>query len=174
MKRWNLAINFFLFCSGLLAVGTAILLHWRLPHGRDGATYTFLGWDRHQWGEVHWWLGLLLVIGVVVHLALHWRWIWKIAISQRKIGLWIGLAVVAAVVAFFTLVPVEPISGTGHGPGQGTGVYGAVEAGDPRGAMNPSSGRGGGRGKGFRQAEGALNPDPAGAQPAGRGRGRAG
>ena len=34
-----------------------------------------LGTSRGTWRDLHNWVGLVLMAGVVVHLALHWNWI---------------------------------------------------------------------------------------------------
>ncbi len=116
MKRLNIGLNTLLFSLGLVLLGTALLLEFRMPHGREGVQVLFLGLDRHEWGAIHWWIGLMLAFGVTLHLGLHWRWIWRVAASQRR-GLLLGVAIVSmAVLAFFAFVPTEPIE---HQPGQG-------------------------------------------------------
>lgn len=107
MKIYNLALNSLLFCLGLFLSGTAILLEWRLPHGRSGRVASFLGMGRHDWAEVHWWLGLLLVVGVILHLALHWRWIWKIAAKQKRAVVLTLAIAIAVVLGFFAFFPTD-------------------------------------------------------------------
>lgn len=118
MKRLNLAMNLFLFAAGLLATGTAVLLEWRLPRGWPASAMGFLGWGRHEWAEIHWWIGVLLIAGVTLHLALHWRWIWKIALRQRPVLALCGLGAVFLVVGFFAFAPLRPLEGR---PGGGEG-----------------------------------------------------
>jgi hypothetical protein len=36
---------------------------------------TLFGLDRHTMGEVHNWVGLIMGLGVIVHLVFHWKWI---------------------------------------------------------------------------------------------------
>ncbi len=33
------------------------------------------GMSRHEWGDLHWWLSVALIVGALLHLVLHWRWI---------------------------------------------------------------------------------------------------
>jgi hypothetical protein len=40
----------------------------------DFAT-ALLGIDRSTWSDLHTWASLVMIGGVVVHLALHWKWI---------------------------------------------------------------------------------------------------
>lgn len=52
-----------------------------MPHGgfRGGRNPDFyqavLFLDRSTWNDVHTWSSLGLIAGIVIHLALHWRWI---------------------------------------------------------------------------------------------------
>jgi hypothetical protein len=44
--------------------------------GRNaGFSTSLLGLARTTWSDLHTWASLVMVAGVVVHLALHWRWI---------------------------------------------------------------------------------------------------
>jgi hypothetical protein len=36
---------------------------------------TFYSLTRHQWNDIHLWVSLVMIGIVLVHLALHWRWI---------------------------------------------------------------------------------------------------
>ena len=52
-----------------------------LPYGiRQGRLQEFLGLSKQAWIMVHDLSGLILVILVIVHLSLHWRW----AVSMTK------------------------------------------------------------------------------------------
>lgn len=62
---------------------------------------------RHEWGDWHGWVGYGMAGLVVVHLALHWRWLVKIAAAQKSWRLAAGLAVGLAVVGFFVFAPVK-------------------------------------------------------------------
>lgn len=116
MKRLNVALNLFLFVAVLLVSGTALLLAWRLPHGRVAEPMCFLGWNRHVWLAVHQYLGLALVTGVIAHLAVHWRWIWRVAAGQRRFTLLATAGISVAVLAFFLWMPVTPArDGSGGG-----------------------------------------------------------
>ncbi|HEY97334.1 MAG TPA: DUF4405 domain-containing protein [Dehalococcoidia bacterium] len=45
--------------------------------GGQGITDTgsFLSWTRHQWIDFHDWTAVALVVLVILHLVLHWKWI---------------------------------------------------------------------------------------------------
>ena len=57
-------------------LGTGVLLKWILPPGRSGGRgLVWLGEDRHFWGDVHFWLAVVMLALVVVHLVLHRSWV---------------------------------------------------------------------------------------------------
>jgi uncharacterized membrane protein len=61
----------FLFL-GMIATG--YLLRFPLPPGSNH-TLSLWGYTRHQWGDVHFWISLGLLLVLLVHLVLHWNWI---------------------------------------------------------------------------------------------------
>ncbi len=89
MKRGT--INFIVDLVGFLAllglVATGSIIHWVLPPGTSGLgrelhsgqgrehIRELLGMSRHDWGEIHLWLGIIFIVLMLVHLVLHWNWI---------------------------------------------------------------------------------------------------
>ncbi len=61
----------FLFL-GMIATG--YILRFPLPPGSN-KTLSLWGFSRHQWGDVHFWISMGLLVVLVVHLVLHWNWI---------------------------------------------------------------------------------------------------
>lgn len=83
----------------------------------------FFGMDRHEWGTVHLYIGLVLLGLLVLHICLHWKMIvglhLKLTASPkiRKICFWVFIAVSIFLIVFsFTVSPkvVERESGKGH------------------------------------------------------------
>jgi hypothetical protein len=83
MKKW--ATNYILFILMLLlALFQAVsgfLLWLVIPHGqgyRGGRglelTSSFL-WPRDTWIDIHDWTAVALLVMVIIHLILHWKWI---------------------------------------------------------------------------------------------------
>lgn len=109
----NRVLNFLLWLSFCVMCGTGLLLAFRLPPGsRGGRGLTALGMSRHQWGDIHTWVSYVFMALIVVHLALHWRWLWQIAGKKRGwpllLGLGLGLALLLALV-------LQPVARTGGG-----------------------------------------------------------
>jgi hypothetical protein len=87
--KLNFIIDTFAFILMMLMMSTAAILEFVLPHGTGGGgrhrqVETFLGLVRHDWGEIHFWIGLCLIAAVAVHLALHWRWIAATAFGKKS------------------------------------------------------------------------------------------
>jgi hypothetical protein len=83
----------------------------------------FLGLDRHQWGTIHLFLGLILLGLLVVHILLHWKMIIAIyrnlLVRGRKTkwiaGILFGLAVLVLLCFPLLVKPeIEPASGKGR------------------------------------------------------------
>jgi hypothetical protein len=57
-----------------------ILLGFVIPK-EPGHDKFFLGLHRHQWGDIHLYLSLAMLVLLAIHLWLNWRWV--VQISQR-------------------------------------------------------------------------------------------
>ncbi|MBN2492288.1 MAG: DUF4405 domain-containing protein [Planctomycetes bacterium] len=70
----NFWIDAVAFVAFVLLAATGILVRYVLPPG-SGHFATLWGLDRHQWGEIHFWLAVSMLAALVLHVFLHWRWI---------------------------------------------------------------------------------------------------
>lgn len=103
------ALLWLVFCA---MAGTGLLLAYRLPPGsRGGAGLTALGLSRHEWGDIHMWLSFAFIGLILVHLALHWRWLWQVAAKKRRWPLLVGLGLGAALLLALASQPVEKRGG---------------------------------------------------------------
>jgi hypothetical protein len=76
------AILFVDICS-IAVIG--LLLAFVIPEGRTGRTSKyFLGLHRHDWGDIHLFLSILLLSLLVLHLWFNWTWI--VQSSKRYFG----------------------------------------------------------------------------------------
>ncbi len=72
----NFAIDFVTLLIMFGVAMTGLFLRFVLPPGsRGGAGRSLWSWDRHDFGDLHFYLVLGLLSIVVVHLALHWNWV---------------------------------------------------------------------------------------------------
>lgn len=78
--KLNLVVDVMILIAFIAATLSGLILM-PMPHGgyqggRNPAfnqTVSFL--TRHEWKGLHVWASLAMIAGIVVHLALHWRWI---------------------------------------------------------------------------------------------------
>jgi hypothetical protein len=59
-------------------IATGYLLRFPLPPGSN-KLLSLWGFSRHQWGDVHFWISLGLLLVMVIHIVLHWNWIVTVA-----------------------------------------------------------------------------------------------
>ncbi len=86
----NLVIDAIMFVLFMAIAGLGFLIKFILVAGyKRNALYAgdvdlkFLGLDRHAWGSIHLWMGIILIILLVLHIILHWRLI--VCIFSRMI-----------------------------------------------------------------------------------------
>jgi len=70
----NILIDIIAALLFLGMIATGYLLRFPLPPGSN-KSLSLWGYTRHQWGDLHFWISLGLLLVLVVHLALHWNWI---------------------------------------------------------------------------------------------------
>jgi len=82
-SRRNYIVDLIIFLLALFEVVSGFVLWLVLPRGRGYmggrgeelvTEATFL-WSRDTWLDLHNWVAVALVVIVVIHLILHWRWI---------------------------------------------------------------------------------------------------
>ncbi len=115
MKRSNLnfIVDVIAFMGFVMLTASGILMRYILPPG-SGHYSTIWGFDRHEWGGVHFWVSVVFFSILTFHLLLHWRWIINIVTGREKenSGFRVGLGVVSlvtlvALVMSPVLTPVE-------------------------------------------------------------------
>jgi hypothetical protein len=92
MKRvtLNFIVDFLAFLDFLGIVVTGVIIKFVLPPGSGGRGRGFHGgrglgagehirelWSmgRHDWGDVHFYLSVIFIVLILVHIVLHWVWI---------------------------------------------------------------------------------------------------
>lgn len=88
--------------------GTGLLLKVRLPPGsRGGRGLSVWGLSRHEWGDLHFWAAVLMGALVILHFALNWTWMRKIAASRQSWRLAAGFALGLILMVLFLFLPVS-------------------------------------------------------------------
>jgi hypothetical protein len=75
----NFIIDAVMFLVLAAIVGLGLLMEYIMPPGRrlweiygSNPYITWLGWDRHDWGDIHFYLALAFLALLVLHIILHW------------------------------------------------------------------------------------------------------
>jgi preprotein translocase subunit SecY len=66
-----------LLLAGLAEAVSGFILWFALPSGsgRGSLNLTYWGVTRHAWIDIHDWVAIALMAVVVIHLAMHWKWV---------------------------------------------------------------------------------------------------
>ena len=88
--KLNFVIDALMFLCLMAMAGLGFLMKYVLPSGRDAwakygsnRQFSWLGWDRHDWGDIHLYLAFTLLILLVLHVILHWQQI--LGLFQRLV-----------------------------------------------------------------------------------------
>jgi cytochrome b subunit of formate dehydrogenase len=67
----------FLFLLSLLEAVSGFVFWLALPHGggNRGADQVFWNLTRTSWVDIHDWAAVALLVILIVHIILHWKWI---------------------------------------------------------------------------------------------------
>jgi hypothetical protein len=77
--QFNLMINGVIGLSGLLAAISGLYFLF-FPGGQGGSMlFTTLLFSRTTWDVIHTWSGVAMIAAAILHFAIHWRWIVKVA-----------------------------------------------------------------------------------------------
>lgn len=131
--RLNFVIDCVMFVLLSAIVGLGLLQKYILIPGRErwakygrNVDLTLWGWDRHDWGVLHFYLALLFLAVLILHLILHWQII--VGLFQRLIPnprtrtivLWIFI-LLCLLLAYFPFLVSPEVQEIGRGRGQGRG-----------------------------------------------------
>jgi len=117
MKRTilNFIIDAIAFVGFVVLITTGVLMRYVLPPG-SGHYSTIWGFDRHEWGGLHFWISVVFFSLLAVHLVLHWRWIVSVVMGRPRegSGLRVSLGIVGllALVAFSISPLITPVEKT--------------------------------------------------------------
>lgn len=121
----NLIVDAVAFAGFVFMTASGVLLRYLLPAG-SGHRTTVWELDRHAWGDVHFWMAVLLLAALSVHVLLHGKWIVCALRGTKREGSGLRLALgfvallaVLGLAAAPLLSPIERAERGRHGPGRG-------------------------------------------------------
>jgi hypothetical protein len=90
---WISVTDIVSFFSFLFLAFSGVVIRYVLPKGSGGGgqgwrsaskpVLEFWNLSRHQWGSVHFWVSMIFVTAILLHLFLHWKWV-KVSLTGRK------------------------------------------------------------------------------------------
>lgn len=179
---WQYLAIVVLSLSLLLLLLTGLMLWWVLPPGSHRATVW--GMTRHEWGDVHFWASVVMLLGVAGHLVQNWGWFCTVSVrlihrkaaapsrAKRHIA---GVALVAAVVlgcmGFVMLAEQAKVPDTWRDGGRGHRQAYQEDRPREQTRQDDDGGDPGRSDDGERGHESHRNPDGVGRGQGGQGRG---
>ncbi len=135
MERWklNYIIEALMFLCLMAIAGLGFLMKYVMPPGRErwvkygrNVDLSWLGLDRHDWGQIHLYLAFLLLALLLLHIILHWSQIVGlygklIAGAKARSRLAIAFLVIAVLLIYFPFLITPKVMEQGRGPGAGGG-----------------------------------------------------
>ena len=72
----NFIVDALTLLTMLVMVSTGLLIKYILPPRLGTGVHKSLAdMDRHEWGEIHFWAAVVLGALLLLHVALHWKWV---------------------------------------------------------------------------------------------------
>jgi hypothetical protein len=90
--RFNLWLNLVVALSFSLTALSGVYF-WLAPGEHDALNFMFL-FSRSAWDMLHTWAGVTFIAAVVVHFAIHWKWVTKV--TRNMLGMLAGSKTVVA------------------------------------------------------------------------------
>ncbi|MBM4276036.1 MAG: DUF4405 domain-containing protein, partial [Deltaproteobacteria bacterium] len=128
--RLNFLIDTLMFTCIMGMAGLGLLMKYILPPGRVArlqyggpVDLTWLGWDRHDWGDIHLYLAFTLLGLLTLHIILHWKQIlglFERFIPQPKVRRRVALAflILAVLLVYFPFLITPEVKERGRGRGR--------------------------------------------------------
>jgi hypothetical protein len=114
-SKLNFTFDAIAFAGFVFLTTTGVLMRYALPPG-SRRFKTIWGLDRHEWGDIHFWISIVFLGLLAMHLVLHWRWIINIITGRPRegSGLRAGLGIVGIVglLALATAPLLSPVDTT--------------------------------------------------------------
>ena len=127
--KLNFVIDALMFLCLMAMAGLGLLMKYTLPSGRDAwakygrnLQFSWLGWDRHDWGDLHLYLAFTLLALLVLHLILHWQQILGlfhrlVPDSRRRYRLALIFLLLSLLLIYFPFLITPDSTARGRGGG---------------------------------------------------------
>jgi hypothetical protein len=125
----NAVVDAVALAALLFLVTTGVLMRYVLPPG-SGNFSTLWGMDRHDWGQIHFWIAMALMGVLTLHLFLHWQWIVCMIRGRSHEGS--GVRVALAVIGLLALVAIAVAPLLGQVENTGTAPHKMLSGEQPK------------------------------------------
>jgi hypothetical protein len=121
--RMNWLIDAVVFIGGILAGLSGVYFLYLPSGGYQGGRNPMYGvtifFERHTWSDLHLWGGVLMMVAIAVHFAIHWEWVKRM--SRRSVkamfrkngrlsrGAWVNVGIDALVAVSFLLCALSGV-----------------------------------------------------------------
>ena len=135
----NFVIEVLMFLCLMAMAGLGLLMKYMLLPGRkawvkygSNVELTWLGWDRHDWGEIHLYLAFLLLGLMAIHLILHWKMILGlygklIPDPKTRTRIAIAFLIITVILIYFPFLVTPEVKERGRGWGRLGALKGSGE-----------------------------------------------
>jgi hypothetical protein len=126
----NFVIDALMFVCLMALAGLGFLMKYALLPGREARVkygrnvdLTWLGWDRHDWGQIHLYLAFILLGLLIIHLILHWQMILGlyarlIPDPRMRTRLAFALLILTVLLLYFPFLITPDVQERGRGGGR--------------------------------------------------------
>jgi hypothetical protein len=134
-SKLNFIIDATMFLCLMGMVGLGFMMKYTMPPGErlrevsgTNPYMTWLGWDRHDWGDIHFYLAIAFLTLLVFHTILHWKQIvglFQRLIPDPKLRFRIALIflLVSLLLVYFPFMITPETQPRGRGLGGGGGRH---------------------------------------------------
>ncbi len=128
--KLRFVVQALMFLCLMALAGIGLLMEFVLIPGRKtiakygrNVNLTFLGLDRHDWGEVHLYFALIFLALLAIHLALHWKKIVglyekTIPDHKRRNVIAAAFLLLSVLLIYFAFIVNPDVKETGRGAGR--------------------------------------------------------
>ena len=127
--KLNFIIDALMFLVMMAMAGLGFLMKYVLIPGRArwvkygrNVDLTLLGWDRHDWGDLHLYLGFTLLGLLILHIILHWKQIvglfQRFVSPERRTLVLLVFVLLAVLLIYFPFLMTPEVGELGRGMGR--------------------------------------------------------